>query len=382
MISNSLQRTQGPVDIADLAHPSKEIFKVAHFDSPQQVPPLALRKILFIVSSVLTVGLVPAVAYGLSKLVPKLVLPALLASDQEKRVLEEKQIFLSGNSQHCQEFDLQIDDGAIINGMTLFPSAKDKKSFQDKQASTQKWIIRFNGNGEFYERNLDGSILHANGVDANILVFNYRGVGESKCPPKRPEDLIADGEACVKYLLSKGVKEENILIHGLSLGGGVGSQVASLHEKIGLINERSFGLLSKEAAALVQVPIVEKLFLGLGWELDSVKAFEKITAKKLIVFHKQDAIMPYHQTSLYKVYKEHLKAKDPANVEEVLHKGQLKKRLKEHQKPLNVQMKERAFMYGEQEGLWAHNYPLDSDRAYPKVQQFMKDFFKKSAELI
>jgi alpha/beta superfamily hydrolase len=349
----------------------KEIFHVGPIQISQSVSPSLLRKIIYGVSSIATIGLLPITHHCLSRLAAKCILPALTVSTEDKNENKEaKEAFLKLMSETSHEFDLKMEDGAIINGMTVFKDRDTKKDFCAAEAKEQKWIIHFNGNMQFYEDNLFDAQYHGKNHDANVLIFNYRGVGESKGSPLKADDLIADGEACVKYLLSKGVLEENILIEGFSLGGGIGVQVASLHEKIGLENGSSFSTLSKAASALLNCSAVGKILIALDWELDSVSAYEKIKASKWIFHHKQDAIISY-EASLYKGIKEQIKKLNPDAVTTTMHKGKLKNRLKEEFKPIRVKL-QRKFRHVTPN---AHNYDVKSDPAYPKIKEHVRDFF-------
>lgn len=350
--------------------PEKEVFNV---DWAIPAAPLSfLGKIIYGLGSIVTLGLLPLVFYGLSRLLAKCVLSSLAVSEEEKYNLKEiKKAFIKYEQKNVQEFDLKTSDGATINGMAIFKGSELKTEFLAKSAGNQKWIIRFNGRNGLYETNLLRSQSIGKDLDANILVFNYRGVGDSKGILAKPEDLITDGEACIRYLLSKGVQEENILIHGTSLGGGIGTQVACLHEKIALINERSFASLSLAASVLAKFSIVRGVFNVLGWELDSIRSFEKVKAAKLIIFHKQDAIISYHQSSLYKIFKECIKKQSPSAVEQSMRKGRLKNRLKSEYKPLNIKL-QRKFKQINRD---AHLYYVQNDDAYPEIKKFVKKFF-------
>lgn len=350
---------------------AKEIFQVGSIQISQSTPPSLIRKIIYGVSSIASIGFLPITHHCLSKLAAKCILPALTVSTEEKHDKKEtKEAFLKLMLETSHEFDLKLEDGAIINGVTVFKDRDTKKDFCDAEAKDQKWIIHFNGNMQFYEDNLFDSQYHGKNHDANVLVFNYRGVGESKGSPLKADDLIADGEACVKYLLSKGVPEENILIQGFSLGGGIGIQVASLHEKIGLENGSSFSTLSQAASALVNSSFVGKILIALDWELDSVSAYEKIKTNKWIFYHKQDGVISY-DASLYKGIKEQIKKLNPHAVIQTMHKGKLKDRLKEEFKPTRVKL---MYKFPHVTTL-AHNYDIKSDPAYPKIKKHVSDFF-------
>jgi Chlamydia CHLPS protein (DUF818) len=353
----------------------REVFEAEYSPVPDQAPYSYAGKIIYGLGSIITLGLLPLVMYGLSRLLARCILVSQTVSAEEKNNLKEiKKSFIKYEQRNVQEFDLKIFDGASINGIAIFNGREAKHEFIEKRADNQKWIIRFNGRNGFYETNLLRSQSIGKDLDANIMVFNYRGVGESKGILTKPEELIIDGEACIKYLLSKGVKEENILIHGSSLGGGIACQIASMYEKIALINERSFATLSLAAATLANFSFVRNIFLALGWELDSLNSFDKVKAPKLIVFHKQDSIIPYSKSSLYKIYKESIKMQNPSASEQALHKGELKDRLKSEYKPLNIKL-QRKFKHVMQE---AHLYYLQNDDAYPEIKKFIKNFFAKT----
>lgn len=374
--------------------PIKEIFSCDHcenMDVSSQTSHSNLSKILYFLSSIISIGLVPLAAYGISKLMPFIVLPALFASDEEKSENKnEKKIFFHIFGSECQEFDLKIKDEAIINGVVLFKDPEDKDAFINKKTEDQNWVIRFNGNNELYESNLDESKKMGKDLDANVLIFNYRGVGESIGHPTKPQDLISDGEACIKYLLSKGVKEEKILVIGQSLGGGVGVQVASHHKKIGLISDRSFSTFSKAASAFLKTPLAGQLVIAFGWELNSVAAYRKIKASKLIVYHEQDEIIPYHyqEASLYKFFKVEYQniVKDNRTVTRY-RKNKIKDYMEDEAliteyKPSKVKLKmdcSAEKIKANVEKISAHNYYLSNDSAYPEIQEFAKKFFESQA---
>lgn len=345
---------------------NKEVFHVGPVQIAQPETSSLSEKIVNGISAV--------ASFGLSRWIAKMVLPALTFSHDEKRFAQlRKENFLKLMPDSGHEFDLKMEDGAEINGMGIFQDKNEKKEFLEGNAQNQRWMIFFNGNMQLYENNLYDFQSTGKNLDVNMLVFNYRGVGDSKGYPWKTDDLIADGEACVKYLLSKGVPEANIYIDGFSLGGGVGTQVASLHEKIGLTNFCSFSSISKIASVIFNRPALANIVIALGWELDSIKAFEKIKAKKLIVYHPQDAAMPYETVCFYKMMKEHIKEQNPDAVYLGMHKGRLKSRLKEEFKPARVKLK-REFSKRTME---AHCYDFKSDPAYPEIRNFVRDFFAK-----
>lgn len=66
---------------------------------------------------------------------------------------------------------------------------------------------------------------------AGVLVFDYRGYGQSEGKPGE-EGTYRDAQAAYAWLRQKGFRGENIIALGESLGGGVVSELA-LRERIG-----------------------------------------------------------------------------------------------------------------------------------------------------
>lgn len=149
-------------------------------------------------------------------------------------------------------------DGAILDTIEV-NSLGDASS----PVNTRHYIIKFNGNGMQYEDAVSSYARDANRLDASVIGFNYRGVGNSKKTPDTFQDLVTDGIAQVQRLLDKGVDSKKITLDGLSLGGGVATMVAAHFHQLGkpvyLWNDRSFASISKAAAGMV-APESEGIF--------------------------------------------------------------------------------------------------------------------------
>jgi hypothetical protein len=85
----------------------------------------------------------------------------------------------------------------------------------------------------------------------NVVVFHPRGVGLSDGEPLCKDDLVNDGIAQVRTLLSQNISASNIILDGHSLGAGYATLVANYFQnqdseqlKVNLINGRSFTTLT------------------------------------------------------------------------------------------------------------------------------------------
>eukprot|EP00041_Stephanoeca_diplocostata_P035283 m.1237475 g.1237475 ORF g.1237475 m.1237475 type:complete len:397 (-) comp24669_c0_seq8:3482-4672(-) len=135
------------------------------------------------------------------------------------------------------------DSKVILDGMLI----------RDEGNRYKRWILWLNANGVVYEQNLEFALEYATRLQANILVFNYRGVGESTGWPSTADDLADDARSALRVLLSKyGATEENIVLHGHSMGGGTIARVVRDYPRVRRINDRSFRTLAEEVSVLLR----------------------------------------------------------------------------------------------------------------------------------
>jgi len=116
----------------------------------------------------------------------------------------------------------QTKDGLRLNGW--FFAARNNSS----RAGLVVLVCHGNG-GNISHRLGTCDALLSTGV--NVFVFDYRGYGRSQGRPSE-EGTYLDAQAAYQWLRQKGFPGTNILVHGESLGGGVGAELA-LREAIG-----------------------------------------------------------------------------------------------------------------------------------------------------
>lgn len=80
-----------------------------------------------------------------------------------------------------------------------------------------------------------------------ILILTYRGFGGSTGTPSEISN-IADAKLSYDYLINKGLRPEDILLYGESLGTGVAVQTAAARPAAGLILDAPYTSLSDVAA--------------------------------------------------------------------------------------------------------------------------------------
>ena len=73
-------------------------------------------------------------------------------------------------------------------------------------------------------------------MDVNFLIIAWRGFSGNKGKPSE-EGLYIDGASTINWLKEKGLKEEDIIIYGESLGTGIATEITQNKNFAGLILE-------------------------------------------------------------------------------------------------------------------------------------------------
>lgn len=250
---------------------------------------------------------------GSKAIVARIVIPAAYASPKERKAQKKEKLdFLAefGKKKDAttefQQVQLWTHDGAMLDGAVMLQKG-DKNDFENGEAEGQKWVIQVNGNLQHYESGLSYMENICHEMNANVLVFNYRGVGESTGHPTKIDDLVIDTATCVQFLLDHGVDENDIIIYGYSIGGGVATKTAALFDGVNLINRNSYSSIGAVGKTLFPIPLVKSVVVKAiklaEYDLDAAESWDKVTGEKLIVCHFQDKVIP-KSSSLYEAIKE------------------------------------------------------------------------------
>jgi uncharacterized protein len=110
-------------------------------------------------------------------------------------------------------------------------------------------LLMCHGNGGNISGRLD-SFRTYHELNLAVLAFDYRGYGQSEGRPSE-EGTYRDAQAAWDYLVrGRGVRSENILILGRSLGGAVAAQLAAQCCPAGLVVESAFSSVPELAAQM------------------------------------------------------------------------------------------------------------------------------------
>ena len=159
-------------------------------------------------------------------------------------------------------------------------------------APAARGTLLFNhGNAGNIAHRLD-SIRLFHSLDLNVLIFDYRGYGESEGKPTE-KGTYRDAMAAWKYLHeNRGIDPHEIVIFGRSLGAAIAVDLASQVPSAGVIIESAFTSVSDMAAHLY--PWLPARFL-VRYKYDSDVKIGRISSPLLLMHSRDDEIIPFSQ---------------------------------------------------------------------------------------
>ena len=159
--------------------------------------------------------------------------------------------------------------------------------WQAQPREGQPTVLYFHGNAS----NLAGrseriALFRAAGY--GILMMSYRGYSGSTGYPTETNN-IGDALAAFEFLGASGVKSQDIILYGESLGSGVAVQVATKQKVGGIILDAPYTSLADAGARIYPYLPVR---LAIADHYDSVSVIKKIQAPLLIVHGTHDTVIP------------------------------------------------------------------------------------------
>ena len=161
--------------------------------------------------------------------------------------------------------------------------------YHNKNLNDYKTILFLHGNAGSLENRIH-KINHFKDMNVNFLIIAWRGFSGNKGKPTE-KGLYEDASSAIRWLKSKGVKENNLIIYGESLGTGIATELAQNKNFAGIILESPF--TSMIEAGKDKYPFLPvKLLLKDKYE--SNKKIKNINSPILIMHGKVDNIVPFH----------------------------------------------------------------------------------------
>jgi fermentation-respiration switch protein FrsA (DUF1100 family) len=125
-------------------------------------------------------------------------------------------------------------------------------------------------------------------LGCRLLLIDFHGYGKSGGEPHEA-GLYLDGKAALRWLRDRDIQDEQIVVFGKSLGGGVACEIAREREFKALVLESTFTSLARVARKLFPffppgVPIGEKY--------DSIGKITATLSPVLVIHGKLDELIP------------------------------------------------------------------------------------------
>lgn len=176
-----------------------------------------------------------------------------------------------------QDVSLETEDAVRLHGWFI------------PQRDASRVVLFLHGNaGNISHRRDSVAIFHQLGL--NVLIFDYRGYGNSQGKPSEA-GLYADTQAAWQYLVrNKGFGPAQIIIFGRSLGGAVAGQLAARVQPGAVILESTFSSARDMANAIF--PVLSHL-VPMRFDFATVERIRQVTSPVLVIHSEEDEIIPF-----------------------------------------------------------------------------------------
>jgi len=188
-----------------------------------------------------------------------------------------------------EDVKFQTEDGVSLHGWFV------------PYDSVDTTILYFHGNAGNISGRLETiQLLHQLGL--NVLIFDYRGYGQSEGTPSE-QGTYNDALAAWKYLEeNKGIPKDRIVVMGRSLGGSVAAWLAARKAPAATIVESTFTsaiALGAELYPWLPVRWISK------FEYNTLENIQRIDSPLFMAHSRDDEVVPFHHGErLFKTAKE------------------------------------------------------------------------------
>ena len=167
------------------------------------------------------------------------------------------------------------------------PDGEKLIAWYGRAKAGQPTLLYFHGNGGALEfRNV--SFRHYLDRGLGVFMMSYRGYSGSTGEPSEAAN-VADAKLAYEALLKEGVRAEDIILYGESLGSGVAIQVAAEKQVAGMILDSPYTSVAELAARLYPWLPVNLLLKD---RYDSILHIRNVHAPLLIVHGEADDVIP------------------------------------------------------------------------------------------
>jgi len=177
-----------------------------------------------------------------------------------------------------QDLFFTTADGVRLNGWFI----------QHREADLT--LVWFHGNAGNIGHRVENIRLLHDKLRINIFIFDYRGYGRSEGHISEA-GTYRDGVAALEFVGKQlGVKSENLILFGRSLGAAVAAEMASRFDSRALILETPFVSIREMAKSVFPLLPIGSL---LQTRYDNLEKIAKIKVPLLVLHGDRDEVIPY-----------------------------------------------------------------------------------------
>ena len=180
----------------------------------------------------------------------------------------------------CENFFIQSADGIKLNGW-FFPA--DSNSLHD---SFTVLVCHGNAGNISHRLELCRALLN---LGLSVLLFDYRGYGRSQGRPSE-EGTYLDAQAAYAWLRHRGLRGDQTVALGESLGGAVATELVLRERLGGLILQNTFTCIPDIGAELFPWLPVRKL---VRIRYDTCHKLPRVTIPVLIMHSRSDELIGF-----------------------------------------------------------------------------------------
>ena len=160
--------------------------------------------------------------------------------------------------------------------------------FHKKDLKKFKTIVYFHGNAGKLENRIH-KLNHFKDMDVNFLIIAWRGFSGNQGKPSE-KGLYKDGNSAILWLKNLGLKDNDIVLYGESLGSGIATEIAQNNNFAGLVLETPFTSMIEAAKNFYPyIPVA----LLLKDKYDNQKKIKNINIPVLVMHGEADQIVPF-----------------------------------------------------------------------------------------
>ena len=176
-----------------------------------------------------------------------------------------------------EDVSIETADGVTVHGWFI-------------AGRSPRVLLFFHGNAGNISHRLD-SIRQFRNLELSVLIIDYRGYGQSDGRTTE-SGIYRDADAAWRYLIeTRGVRPNNVVIFGRSLGGSVAARLAAQQNPLALIVESSFTSVPDIAQELY--PWLPARWLS-RLSHPTRDYVQEVGCPVLVVHSRDDEIIPFH----------------------------------------------------------------------------------------